>query len=322
MLLLGLTLVFPLLQSLGAQQRSDPVGPVTIVHPFTAGGTGYDLAHVIGSHLKEEYNIDVVVEPKPGGNTVIGALSVVRAEPDGHSLLINTMSILSMSGTIYKDPPYNPAVDLTPVAVVAKMPLILVVNSRLPINSLADLANVARTTPEGLTFSSVGIGSAQHLSGELLKRTLGLDLIHVPYRGGVPATTAVAGGHIAMMFADPLNALPLIKAGTIRPLAVTGADRLDVLGDVPTFAELGQAGFEFDLRFGIFAPAKTPPEVIADLNSKIRVAMHDSKTRARFSEQGIQLIETPSPSELKVIVSHEIAFWSKLLQDAGLARSL
>ena len=309
------------IQPVGSQDILRPDRPITMVHPFAPGGVGYDLAHVIGEYLKRQHDMTVVVEPRPGGNTVVGALSVTRSEPDGSFLLINAVSMLSMAGAIYKNPPYDPAADLLPVAFVAKFPLILVVNPGLPVQSLEDMANLAQSTPGGLSFASAGTGGAQHLSAELLKRSLKIDITHVPFGGPVPALTAVAGGHVALMFSDILNALPLIEAGKLRPIGVTTSKRSEVLPDVPTFAEMGMAGFDYDLQIGIFASAKTPPEAIANLNARIRAAMSDNSLRTKFAKQGIQVIDTPPPEKLQDIYHQDLARWSKLIEEAGLARS-
>jgi tripartite-type tricarboxylate transporter receptor subunit TctC len=308
-------------QSLHAQERPYPSRAVTIVHPFAAGGIGYHVAQVISNYLKQSDNMEVVVEAKPGANAALGTVSVARAEPDGHSLLITTTSVFSAVATLYKEPPFDPVVDFTPVALVAKLPLVLVANSQLPIRSPQDVAKLARSTPGGLSYSTIGPGGAQHLTAELLKRTLGIELFQVPYRGPVPAVTAVAGGHVAMAFIDTLNAQAGVQAGTIRAIAVTGSHRVEAFPDVPTFAEAGLAGFDLDLQSMIFAPVRTPREIVRSLNVKIRAAMSDRSTKARFAQQGVQLVETPLPEQVEALHREEVVRWSKLVQDAGLARS-
>jgi tripartite-type tricarboxylate transporter receptor subunit TctC len=289
-----------------------------IVHPFAAGGVGFDLGHVLSQRLKALYDMTVVVEPRPGGNTTIGALSVINSDPDGRTLLITATSILATSGSVYKKPPYNPLSDLVPVAYVARLPLILVANSELPIRSPKDIVKLAASTPAGLTFSSAGTGGAQHLSGELLKRTLRSNLRHVPYRGPVAAVTAVAGGHVTMMFADSLNALPLLQAGKIRAVAVTTTERTAILPELPTMAELGYPGFGFDLRLALFAPAKTPADVVSKLNSRVKAALSDESIRKRYASEGVLLIDSPSPADAAVFYGHELDRWKKLLEEAGL----
>jgi tripartite-type tricarboxylate transporter receptor subunit TctC len=304
-----------------AQESLAPGRHITIVHPFTAGGVGYDLAHVIGDRLRRLFDISVVVEARPGGNTVLGVTSVLKSRPDGHTLLINATSVLSIAGAIYKTRPYDPATDLVPAAFVAKVPLILVVHSQLPVRSIPDFVELARSTSGGLTFASTGTGGAQHLSGEFLKRTLGVDATHVPFGGPSAAAAAVAGGHVAFMFADALNAMPLIESGKVRAVALTTAAHALQLADVPTFAQAGLNGFDFDLRMGLFAPAETPTGIVAKLNSLVRAATSDAEVHARFRKVGVQIIDTPGPEQLAAMHAEELARWQGLVKDAKLEGS-
>lgn len=324
-LTLGLALGLAVMQSTASPevppQNPFPGRHLTIVHPFAAGGLGYELGHVIGDRLKKRYDLSVVVEAKPGANTVLGVTSVLKANPDGLSLLINSASIISIAGAIYKKPPYDPATDLVPVAFVARVPLVLVVNSELPVRSLDDLATLARTTPAGLSYGSTGIGSAQHLSGEFLKRVLGLDMTHVPFRGPVPALTAVAGGHVALMFIDVLNAKSLIEAGKVRPIALTSATSAEGFRTIPTFADAGLHGFDVDLRFGLYAPARTPAEIVARMNALVRDATSDAGVHERFGKVGVQIIDTPGPKDSAAIHRQELERWQRLVKDAKLDAS-
>ena len=218
-----LILACALVATAPARSQEAPAGrpTVTIVHPFAPGGVGYDLGHVIGDRFRRLFNIPVIVEAKPGVNTVLGVTSVVKSRPDGQTLLINSASITAIAGMIYKAQPYNPATDLVPVAFVAQVPLVLVVSAELPVKSLDGLVQLARKTPKGLSYASTGVGSAQHISLEFLKRELRIDMTHVPFRGPIPALTAVAGGHTELMLIDVLNAASLIEAGKVQ------ADRAD-----------------------------------------------------------------------------------------------
>ncbi len=316
-----MTLACVLVATAPTKSQEAPAGnpTVTIVHPFAPGGVGYDLGQLIGDRFRRLFNIPVVVEAKPGVNTVLGVTSVIKSKPDGQTLLINSASITAIAGAIYKAPPYNPATDLVPVAFVARVPLVLVVNAALPVQSLDGLVQLARTTPKGLSYASTGVGSAQHLSTEFLKRELRIDMTHVPFRGPIPALTAVAGGHTEMMFIDVLNAMSLVEAGKVRPIALTTAASLDLFRGVPTFAEAGLRGFDVDLRFVIFAPASTPSAIVARLNSNIRAATDDAAVRERFGKAGVQVGVTPGPDGVAAIYRDELDRWYRLVRDANLA---
>jgi tripartite-type tricarboxylate transporter receptor subunit TctC len=304
-----------------SQESSTGSETVTIVHPFAPGGVGFDLGQTIRDRFARLFKIPVVVEAKPGANTVLGVTSVVKSKPDGQTLLINSASITAIAGAIYKVRPYDPEADLVPVAFVAQVPLVLVVNANLPVKSLEELAQHVRTTAKGLPYASTGAGSAQHLSTEFLKRELRVDMTHVPFRGPIPALTAVAGGHANLMFIDVVNAASLIEAGKIRPIALTTVTSLDVFRAVPTFSQAGLQGFDVDLRFMIFAPAKTPSAIVARLNSNIRAAIDEPGVRERFDKVGVKTNATPDPEAVAAIYREERARWYRLVSDANLANS-
>ena len=292
-----LTLACVLVAIAPARSQEAPAGrpTVTIVHPFAPGGVGYDLGHVIGDRFRRLFNIPVVVEAKPGVNTVLGVTSVVKSRPDGQTLLINSASITAIAGAIYKTQPYNPATDLVPVAFVAQVPLVLVVSAGLPVKSLDALVQLARKTPKGLSYASTGVGSAQHISLESLKRELRIDMTHVPFRGPIPALTAVAGGHTELMLIDILNATSLIEAGKVRPIALTTAAPLDVFRGVPTFAEVGLQGFDVDLRFYDLCGWRYAVRRRCPAELEYSHGMDDPAVRERFGKVGVQVKVTPDP---------------------------
>jgi tripartite-type tricarboxylate transporter receptor subunit TctC len=317
-MMFSLLLALAVIPAATAQEGPPNGRHVTILNPYAAGGLSYELAQIIGERLKKLFDISVVVEARPGGNTITGTMSVLKSKPDGHTLLINTASVVSITGSIYKRPPYDPAKDFVPVAFVATAPLVLVVHSELPVTSIADLKKLAAATPGGLSYASIGAGSAQHLSGEFLKRELAIDMTHVPFAGPTPALTAVAGGHVALMFIDVLNALSLVEAGKVRPIAMTNPASSGIFQGVPTFADASLNGFDFDLRFGIFAPAQTPAEIVALLNSRIRTATADAAVHARFNKRGVHVTDTPGPEEIAKVHARELVRWQRLVKDANL----
>jgi len=315
-----LTLVLSVWNSNQGLCQPFPTRTITLVHAYQGGGLGLDLGQLVAARLEKELRWPAIVETRPGGNSLIAAMSVIRSAPDGHTLLINSMSIMGMSRAIHATPAYDPITDFVPVALLASVPMVLVTNAQLPIRSLQDLATLARSRAGGLSFGTLGVGSSQHLILEFIKRTFGIEFTHVPYRGVSLGLNDVAGGHIALMIADIATALPLIEAGKLRPIGVTTAKRAELLG-VPPLSEIGLAGLDVGVRMALYAPAKTPIRTIGLLNSTIHEIGKDAVSRKRFADQGIELIATPGPDELTTIHASDVARWSKLVQDAGLAGS-
>jgi tripartite-type tricarboxylate transporter receptor subunit TctC len=303
------------------QDRAFPARTITIVHPYPSGGLGADLARLVADRLEREFISPVIVETRPGGNALVGSMSVVRSAADGHTLLINSTSVIGSVRSIYATPAYAPLTDLSLLAVVASVPMVLVANTNLAINSLQDMAALAKSRVGGLSFGTIGVGSAQHLNMEFVKRTLGVEFTHVPYRGINLGLNDVVAGHIALMFTDIASALPLIEAGKLRPIGVTSAKRVEVLPDVPSLSEIGLPGFDMGLLLAFYVPAKTPASTIALLNGKIHELGKEPALRKRYSAQGIELIASPGPDELRTLFAREVARWSRLVEDAGLAGS-
>src|SRR4051812_31623145 len=212
---------------LAAHAQTWPDRTVTIVAPAAPGGLYSLFARLIALRLEQRFGKTFVAENKPGASSVVGATYVARAAPDGTTLMVATSSTMATNVTLFKSLPYDPVGDLAPVALIARVPEVLVVNAGLPIHSVADIATLARATPGGLHFGSAGPGTAQHLGGEMLKTALGVTLTHVPYKGMQPAISDVAGGHIAMSFSPIPLALPLIQAGKVRPIGLSMAQRVE-----------------------------------------------------------------------------------------------
>jgi tripartite-type tricarboxylate transporter receptor subunit TctC len=261
-----------------------------------------------------------VVENRPGAASVIGAQLVARAAPDGYTLMIASGATMAVNVTLHRKLPYDPAEDFAPIALIARVPEVLVVNAQLPVRSLADLAALARTRP--LTFASAGPGTAQHLEGEMLNSALGLDLLHVPYKGALPALNDVVGGHVAMMFTPIPNALPLIQSGKVRAIGLATSEPVAALPDVPPLATIGAPGFEAGGWFMLVAPAATPQPIIARLHAELRAIGADPEVKAEFVRQGLIPVDTPSPDELRIFVRREIATWDRVLRKIGLAGSM
>jgi tripartite-type tricarboxylate transporter receptor subunit TctC len=234
--------------------------------------------------------------------------------------MIASGATMAVNVTLHRKLPYDPATDFVPIALIARVPEVLVVNAALPVRSLADLVALAKTRP--LSFASAGPGTAQHLEGEMLKRALGLDMLHVPYKGALPALNDVVGGHVAMMFTPIPNALPLIGSDKVRAIGLATSERVEALPDVPPLAAIGAPGFEAGGWFMLVAPAATPRLIIDRLYAELRAIMADPAVREEFVRQGLIPVATPSPDELRLFVRREVAYWDRTLHNIGLAGSM
>jgi tripartite-type tricarboxylate transporter receptor subunit TctC len=296
-----------------------PTRAVTIVAPAAPGGLYSLFARLIGTRLEQKFGKPFVVENRPGASSVVGAAYLARATPDGYTLMVATSSTMATNVTLFKNLPYDPVSDLAPVALIARVPEVLVVNAALPIQSVADIAKLAKATPGDLHFGSAGPGTAQHLGGEMLKAALGVELTHVPYKGMQPAISDVAGGHIPMTFSPIPMALPLIQAGKLRSIGLSMAQRVEALPGVAPLAEVGVKDFDAASWFMLVAPAKTPPEIVDKLYGELRAMAADGEMRSKFIELGLVPIDSPAPDELKRFVASEIVRWANVVRQAGLA---
>jgi len=303
-----------------AQDSDYPNRIVTIVAPSAPGGLYSLFGRILGTRLEQRLGRSFVVENRPGASSVVGALAVARAVPDGYTLMIASGATLAVNVTLHRKLPYDPAEDFVPIGLIARVPEVLVVNAQLPVRSLADLVALARTRPLG--FASAGPGTAQHLEGEMLKRALGLDMLHVPYKGALPALNDVVGGHVAMMFTPIPNALPLIQSGKVRAIGLATSEHVAALPDVPPLAAVGAPGFEAGGWFMLVAPAATPQPIVERLHVELRAILADPAVKDEFVRQGLIPVATPSPGELRSFVRREIAYWERTLRAIGLAGSM
>jgi len=303
-----------------AQESDYPNRIVTIVAPSAPGGLYSLFGRILGNRLEQRFGKSFVVENRPGASSVVGALAVARAVPDGYTLMIASGATMAVNVTLHRKLPYDPAEDFIPIALIARVPEVLVVNAQLPVRSLADLVALAKKGP--LSFASAGPGTAQHLEGEMLKSALGLDMLHVPYKGALPALNDVVGGHVAMMFTPIPNALPLIQSGKVRAIGLATSERVEALPDVPPLAAVGAPGFEAGGWFMLVAPAATPRPIVERLHAELRAILADPAVRDEFVRQGLIPVATPSPDELRNFVRREIAYWDRTLRAIGLAGSM
>jgi tripartite-type tricarboxylate transporter receptor subunit TctC len=304
-----------------AQEAADyPNRPVTIVAPSAAGGLFSLFARLIGGRLEQRLGQPFVVENRPGAGTSVGAVTTLRAPHDGYTLMVANSTTLAVNPALYKKLPYN-AADFAPIALLARIPHVLVVHAGLPVHSIDDLVKLARSTPGGLSYGSAGPGTSQHLDAEMLKSVLDIPMTHVPYKGMVPALSDVAAGHIPMMFAVIPPALPLAQAGRIRMLGVTTRERIEPIPEVPPLAEIGVPGFDASTWFMLVAPAKTPRPIVDRLHRELREIMTDPSVRKNLVALGLMPVASPPPEELTGFVQAEAVRFGKVVTQAGLAGS-
>jgi tripartite-type tricarboxylate transporter receptor subunit TctC len=307
--------------SASGQVQDYPNRSVNFVVPFAAGGSTSLFARLIGQKLEERMGKPFVIENKPGGGGVIGAMQVVRAAPDGYTVMMASSTILAINYTVRKNLPYDPHKDLTPVALIARVPYVLVVNPDLPVHSVADLVNLAKSKPGKLTFASVGPGTIHHLNAEMFKTIFGLDVVHVPYKGTAPALQDVVAGHVQFMFADVPPAKGLIDGGKVRALGVTTAERVKALPNVPPLAEVGIPNYNTSSWHTITTTAGVPKEIVDKLSTEIRAVMAEPDVQELLSNEGAIPQISPPPDELRKFVDSEIVRWGEVVTKAGIAHS-
>jgi tripartite-type tricarboxylate transporter receptor subunit TctC len=303
-----------------AQAQQYPSRPVTVVVPFAAGGGSDLLARLVTQKLEVRLGKAFIVENRPGAGTTLAAMQVVRAAPDGYTLMQGTSSTMAINVTMNKKLPYEPLKDLVPVALLSSSPFFLVVAADSPLKTVADVIAAARAKPNGLNYGSGGPGSMHHLSTELLQSLAGIQMTHVPYKATPPAMNDLIAGHIQLLFGDTTSTLPMIQQGKLRGIAVTTAKRSPAAPDIPTVAET-VPGFESASWQMLLAPGATPPEVIALLNREVHAIFSDPAVIAELTRRGVGPAVTGPPVEVTEFVKKEIVRWGDVVRRAGLEGS-
>jgi len=293
-----------------------PDRPVKIVVPLPPGGSPDTIARTLSQALQGVWSQPVVVENRTGGSQNIGADAVAKSAPDGHTWLLAPDNVFSVNAHIARQP-FDPFNDLAPVTLLARIQFLLVVHPSLPAKSVDELVAYARAKPGELNFGSSGIGSPQFLGGTLLQQMSGAKMNHVPYKGAAPAVTDLLAGRIQVWVGAANSLLPHIRAGTLRVLGTSAAQRFSILPDTPTVAEAGLPGYSLYPWLGMFVPARTPPEIVAKINAEIARILNSAEVRARLIPQGID-IATGSPEDLARIIREDDARWGRLIRDAGI----
>jgi tripartite-type tricarboxylate transporter receptor subunit TctC len=304
-----------------AQPSDYPNRAVTFIVPFAPGGVTSLFARILGQKLEQRLGKPFVVENRPGGGGVTAATAVAHAAPDGYTIMMASSTVLAINVTVRKNLPYDPRTELTPIALLARVPFVLVVNPSLPIQSVADLVKLAKDKPGQIAFGTPGPGTFHHLNAEMFKGIFGLDLVHVPYKGSAPALNDLVGGHIQMMFCDVPPAISLIESGKIRALGVTTKERVPAVTNIPPLAEVGIPGFDTASWHTVTTTGNVPPAIVDKLYGQIREIMSDPAVTESLVKDGALPQTSPPPAELKRFVESEIARWGQVIERAGLAGS-
>jgi tripartite-type tricarboxylate transporter receptor subunit TctC len=302
--------------SAAAGVRAYPARPVRMVNPYTPGGTVDIVARAVAQRATDAWGQQVIVDNRSGGNTNIGSEIAARAVPDGYTLLMTT-STLAVNAAVHRKLAYDPVRDLTAVAIVVTTPNVLAVHPSLPVRSVKELVDLARANPGQITFASSGTGGSTFLALALFRHAAKIDLLHIPYKGGGPAIADVLGGQVKGIFNPPGGVLQQIRAGRLRGLAVTGANRTPVAPELPTIAELGYPGFEANVWYGLFAPAGTPRAVTAKWNAEINRMLAEKEPRERFLAVAMEPVGG-STAEADAYFRTEVARWAAFVRESGM----
>lgn len=313
-LLVSLLAIFSIAFS-NAQVASDK--PIRLVVPFSAGGPTDVLARVLAPKLSSALKRTVIVDNRVGATGAIGATYVAKAAPDGDTLLLGTSSIMAASPNLSASLPYDPVNDFVPISLVATIENILVVHPSVPAKSVKELIAYAKANPKKLSYASSGIGSTYHLGAELFSSQAGIEWTHVPYKGAAPAMQDVLAGHVQVMFDNASSAIINMKAGKVRALGVASLKRYPSLPDLPTIAEEGLPGYETTIWLALFAPTKTPADVVQRLNREVQDAVNSTEYKDRLQTLDMQP-RVSTPQELAGFLKADLAKWAKVVKDAGI----
>ena len=312
----ALPMVVACLAPMPADAQPYPSRPIRLVVAFPPGGAVDAYARIVQARFGEALGQGIVIENRAGAGGMIGAELVAKAPPDGYTLLLGNIASLAMNVGVYSKMPYDPAKDFAPVLRTVDVNYALVVHPAVPANTVGELIAHAKSNPGKLSYGSAGAGSAPHLATELLKQRAGIDMVHVPYKGGGPMVTDLVGGQIQLAIGDQANLMPQVKAGKLRVLAVGSARRSPNYPEVPTIAEAGFPGYEAGAWQGLVAPAGTPPDVVRRLNEALMRVMDMPEVRERLIGAGLEPVGG-SPDDFARHIRAEVAKWTRIAKDVG-----
>jgi tripartite-type tricarboxylate transporter receptor subunit TctC len=300
-----------------AVAQTFPTKPVTLVVPFPAGGALDAIARPIAEEMRKGFGQPVVVENVAGAGGTVGTANVARATPDGYTILLGSVATHAIAAGLYAKLAYDPVADFAPITQVTRGPLVLAVAPQFKAATLGELVAAAKARPGAINYASTGNGTALHVAGELFKSAAGIDVLHVPYRGGGQAMTALLAGEVSYIIGNTQLVMPMIRAGKIKALAVTGDRRLAALPDLPTFAQAGVPGVDVVTWFGLFAPAGTPPEIVKKLNTAAVAAIGSDTVKQLLATMGDEPVGN-SVEEFSAFVRSEHARWVRVIRAAGI----
>jgi tripartite-type tricarboxylate transporter receptor subunit TctC len=300
-----------------AQTTSFPTKPLRFVVPYPPGGTTDIVARGIASKLSERFGQQVVIDNRGGASTIIGAEAAAKAAPDGYTLLLTTSTTMSINPHVFAKLPYDPVRDFAPISLVVLQPHVLVVHPSLPARSVKELIALAQGQPGKLNFASSGSGSLAHLAGEMFKMMARVDMVHVPYKGAAPSVVDLVAGHVHLVFSSSPSVMPQVRTHRLRALAVTTAKRVAAIPELPTIAESGLPALIVTGWYGLLAPAGTPGNITARLNSDIVSTLRQSDVRQKLIDLGLE-IETSTPLGFGDFVKAEIAKYAKVVRSANI----
>ena len=300
----------------GVAAQPYPSKPVRIIVPYTPGGSNDVLARLVAKHMQEALKQPFVVENKPGASGQIGAEAGAKAPADGYTLLVAPNDVMTVTPNLFPNGPYDPVNDFEPIGTLGSVPIVLVVNAASPYKSVDDLIAAARAKPGALSYASSGSGGPQHMSAELFGLMTGVKMVHVPYKGNAPALTDVLGGQIDVLFSPINSALPHIRSGKLRALAMASDKRVAALPEVPTLTEAGVAGYKSEIWIGLFAPARTPRDIVDRLSAEITRMQAQPDVKEQLAAQGIEPMLTP-PAQVSTMIRSDLARWQKVIRDTG-----
>ena len=299
-----------------AWAQAYPTKPVTLVVPAPAGGPTDIIGRLAGQILTPQLGQNVVVDNRGGAGNTLGTDYVAKAKPDGYTLTVGSPSSHSIAPSIYRNLPYDPVRDFTPIALLATSPTVLVIHPSIPARNLKEFIALAKAKPGDLNFGSGGNGTTSHLTGEYFKTAAGVKITHVPYKGSAGATTDLLAGQIQMMFHGLHLSLPYMRTGKLRGLGLTSPKRSPLMPELPTISEAGLRGFEVNTWYGVLGPAGLPKDVVAKLNAALLKGMEQPAMRARLVEQGLDIIGS-TPEQFARVIAEEKDKWAKVVQQSG-----
>ena len=309
--------VLALSNALYAAEASYPDRPIRVVVPFAPGGATDILIRIVGQKLNEQLPYPMVIDNRGGAGGAIGAEIASKAAPDGYTIMATTSGVIVVNPSLYRKLNYDPAKDFSPITIIASLPNMLVVSPSFPANSVKELLAMAKAKPGTLTFASGGNGTSNHLAGELLKFLAGVNVIHVPYKGGGPAVLATITGEVSMLFATMPSALQHVKSGKLKALAVTTAKRAEAVPNLPTMIESGLKDFEVAIWVGMLAPSGTSTAHITKLNLEIAKALKSPQVIKGLDSNGYDIVGN-SPEQMASIIKTESAMWARVVKGAGI----